>query len=174
MPRPPGPTCSSRPVQPSHLADVLDLLGRSVPRAEVDLEGAAEQLEQDLEAGLGDGRVVAALAELVADEGVLGPGELVEVEHGARGAQLGADQVPPRVADVRVLDAEDQRHFALELVQLVQRVGAARGRLGRGVGGLVGPERARVHVRREVADGCADAGVKLAFVGQCSEREEES
>jgi hypothetical protein len=49
-------------------------------------QDAPKDLEQDLEAGLGDGRVVAALAELVADEGVLGPGELVPAEGGAGGA----------------------------------------------------------------------------------------
>lgn len=37
---------------PRHLADVLQLLGGTILGSKVDLEGAAKQLEQDLEAGL--------------------------------------------------------------------------------------------------------------------------
>lgn len=145
-----------------NLADVLDLLGCLVLGAQVDLEGPAEQLEQDLEARLGDGGVVPALAQLVADEGVLGPGELVEVEDHARLPQLGADEVAAGVVDVGVLDAEDHRDLALEPGEEVQGVVAAGRRRGRGVCALVGAEGARVDVRREVADRCGDAGVKLA------------
>lgn len=112
--------------QTHHLTDVLQLLWRTVLGAKIDLEGAAKQLQQDLEAGLGDGRIVAALAELVADEGVLGPGELVEAEDDAGLAKLGADQVAAGVGHVGVLEPEDQRHLALEVAEEVNGVFAVR------------------------------------------------
>lgn len=149
---------------------MLELWGCPVLGAQVDLERAAEQLEQDLEARLGDGGVVPALAQLVADEGVLGPGELVEVEDHACLPQLGADQVAAGVVDVGVLDAEDHGDLALELVEEVQGVVAARRGGGGGVCALVGAEGARVHVGSEVADCCCYAGVELACC-QMSERE---
>lgn len=146
----------------SNSADVLRLLGWPVPRAEVNLERPAEQLEQDLEAGLGDGWVVAALAQLVADEGVLGPGELVPAEDDAGVAHLAADEVAPGVGDVRVPDAEDHAHLAAEAGEEIQRVRAVRGgRVGGGVGARVGAEGPRMHVGRKVADRGGDAGVQL-------------
>lgn len=117
---------------------MLDLLRGGIARSQVRLEDSPEQLEQHLEAYLGDRRVVAPLAELVADEGVLRPRELVEVEHGARRPQLLPDQVAPGVGDVRVLDAEDHGHFSFDLPELIDRVVAVRRslhrRVGRGVG----------------------------------------
>lgn len=145
----------------STLADVLNLLGRAVLGAQVGLERAAKQLEQDLEADLCDGRVVAALAELVADEGVLGPGELVEAEDGAGLAQLEPDQVAPGIGYVRVLETEDHGHLALELAQLVDRVIAARRRRGRRVGALVRAQRPAVHVGRKVRRAGVYSGVQL-------------
>jgi len=140
---------------------MLNLLGPPIPLSQIRLEHAPKQLQQHLEADLGDGRVVAALAELVADEGVLRPRKLVEAENDARVPELPADQVAPAVGDVRVLDAEDHGHLALDLRQLVDRVIAVRGRLRRRVGLRVRPQRPAVHVCREVRDAGADAGVEL-------------
>ncbi len=97
------------------LTDVLNLLGRVIPRTQVRLQDAAEQLQQHLEANLGDGRVVATLALLVADEGVLRPGELVEAEHDTRVPELLADEVAALVRHVGVLDAEYHRYLTLDL-----------------------------------------------------------
>lgn len=140
---------------------MFDLLGLSIPGAQVRLERPAEQLRQDFEADLGDGGVVAALGQLVADEGVLRPRELVEAEDGARLAQLVPDQVPPLVRDVRVLEAEDHRHLALDLPQPVERVVAARHRLGRHIGSRVRPERSAVHVRCEVGHAGRNSRIQL-------------
>lgn len=38
--------------------------------AQVQLQGPSEEFQQHLEAGLGDGRVVPALAELISDKGI--------------------------------------------------------------------------------------------------------
>jgi hypothetical protein len=140
---------------------VFQLLGGSILGTQVRLERAREQLQQHLEADLGDGRVVAALAELVADEGVLRPGKLVEAKDGASVAQLLADQVPARVGHVRVLDAKDHGHLALELGEPVERVVAVGRRLGRHVGALVRAQRTAVHVRGKVCDARVHSGVKL-------------
>ena len=118
---------------------MLHLLLPANPLPQLGPQHPPKQLQQHLEARLGDGGVVAALAQLVADEGVLRPRELVEAEDGARGAQLGADQVAPGVGHVRVLEPEDQGRLAAELGEEVQRVrarggGSVRGGVGRRVG----------------------------------------
>ena len=86
---------------------------RAVLRAKIRLQHTAKQLEQNLEADLGNSRVIAALAELVADEGMLGPGELIEAGNDASIAQLGADKVTPGIGNMSVLDAEDDGDLAL-------------------------------------------------------------
>ena len=52
------------------LTHILWLHLYPVPRTQVRLQRPAEELEEHLEADLGDGRVVASLAQLVAYEGV--------------------------------------------------------------------------------------------------------
>lgn len=108
---------------------MLNLRRVRVTRSQVRLEDSPKQLRQHLEAYFGDGRVVAALAELVPDEGVLCPCELVEAEHDTGLAQLLPDQVASSVGDVRVLDAEDHGNFSLDLRESVDRMVAVRGRL---------------------------------------------
>lgn len=127
-------------------------------------QDAPEDLEQDLEAGLGDARVVTALALLVTDEGVLGPRELVEAEGGSRGAQGGADGVAAGVGDVRVAQAEDEGRLAADFGEAVERVVAAAAGGGDGwggVGAVVGAEGAAVDVGSEIADRRGDAWVEL-------------
>ena len=133
--------------------------------SQIRLEDPAEDLEEDLEAGFGDGRVVAPLAELVADEGVLGPGELVPVEGDARGAHLGANQVAPGVGDVGVADAKDHGGLASQVGEEVEGVRAVRRRgLDGEVWARVGAQGAAVYVGGEEADGGGDAGVELGEV----------
>lgn len=117
---------------------MFHLHGPPILAPQVDLQRPPEQLEQDLEAGLGDGRVVAALAQLIADKGMLSPGKLVEAKDDAGVAQLGADEVAARVRDVRVLEAKEQRDLALEVGQEVDGVVAVGGGRGGGVGCGVG------------------------------------
>ena len=134
---------------------------QALTRPEVYLERAPEQLEQDLEASLGDGRVVAALAQLVADKGVLRPGELMPAEDDAGFAHLGADEVAARVGHVGILDPEDHGHLALEPGEEVDRVVGVGGARGRGVCCCVRAESTRVYVCGEVADRGGDARVQL-------------
>ncbi len=61
---------------PSSLADMLYSLDLPVMLSQVCLENPSELFQKDLKARLGDGWVVAALAQLVADERMLCPGEL--------------------------------------------------------------------------------------------------
>lgn len=91
----------------SILAHVLGLGDVTHAGAEVGAQGAVEELEQHLEADAGESGVVAALGQLVADEGVLGPGMLVEGEGHAGIVQRLADQVTARRRDVSVTLAED-------------------------------------------------------------------
>lgn len=49
-------------------AHILNLLSQTVVRAEIQLQRAAKQLEQDLKADFRNGWIVAALGEFVADE----------------------------------------------------------------------------------------------------------
>lgn len=104
---------------------MLDRAPVAAALAEVGPEHAAKDLEQDLEAGPRDGRVVAALAELVADEGVLRPRELVPREDGAGAAQGRPDGVAPGVRDVRIAQAEDEGRFAAEGREEVYGVAAS-------------------------------------------------
>lgn len=141
---------------------MLNLISPAHPIPQLRLEHPPEQLQQHLEASLGDGRVVAAFAQLVADEGVLRPGELVPAEDAAGLAELGADEVPSRVRDVGVADAEDEGRLAAEEGELVEGVwGVGGGGGGGGVGGGVGAEGAGVDVGREVGCCCCYAGVEL-------------
>jgi hypothetical protein len=125
---------------------------RAILDAQVRLEGTAKELEQNLEADLCDGWVITALAELVADEGVLGPGEFVEASGNAGGTELGADKITAGVRDVGVLDAENHGNFSVaEVGEAVESVLAVRrGRVGRSVGRGVGAESARVNICGEV------------------------
>lgn len=58
---------------------MLKLLGLSVFGAQVYLERPPEELQQDLEACLGDGRIVPAFAQLVANKSVLRPSVVPKV-----------------------------------------------------------------------------------------------
>lgn len=142
--------------------DVLGWGNVAVPGPQVSLEHPAKELEEHLEADLCDGRVVAALGELVADEGVLGPGELVEAGGDAGLAELGADEIATGVGDVGVLDAKDHGDLALEPVEEVEGVVAAGRSSRRGVGGFIRAQGARVDVRGEVGDAGGDSRVELA------------
>ena len=146
-----------------HLADVLDLLGLDIPLADLGLQHPPEELQEDLEAHLRDDGVIAPLAQLVPDEGVLGPGELVEGVHDAGLAELEADEVAAGVRDVGVLHAEEHGDLGADVVEVVEGVRRGRGPRGRGVGG-VGAQGAGVDVSREVGDYGGYAGVELRGV----------
>lgn len=146
------------------LADVLRF-ANNLGSPQVRLQHAPKQLQQHLKAHLGDGRVVAALAQLVADEGVLGPGELVEGGGDAGLAQLGADEVAALGGDVGVLDAED--HGDLGVREGRQQVEGVRAALRGGRGGVLGRVRAEgagVDVGCEVGDAGVYARVELVGV----------
>jgi hypothetical protein len=125
---------------------------RAILGAQVRLESTAKKLKQNLEANLCDGWIIAALAELVADEGVLGPGEFVEASGNAGGTELGADEITAGVRDVSVFDAENHGNLSVaEVGEAVESVLAVRrGRVGRGIGRGVGAESARVNICGEV------------------------
>lgn len=90
-------------------AHILGLANAALPGTEIGAQRAVEQLEQHLEADAGNGGVVAALGQLVADEGMLGPGHLVKVEGDAVVVQRLPDQVTASGRDVGVALAEDLR-----------------------------------------------------------------
>lgn len=129
--------------------------------AQVRLEHAAKQLQQDLKADLGDGGIVSALAQLIADKRVLRPRKLMPASDDASLAHLGADQVPSGIGYVGILDAKDHGDFALELAKLVQSMDAVGGSIGGRVGTRVGAERTAVDVGGKVSDASGDARVKL-------------
>lgn len=107
----------------------------AVPRPQIRLERAVEQLQQDLEANLCDMRIVPSLAELITDKGMLRVGKLMETEGCVGGTQLGPNEISSSVWDVRVLDAEDHGDLGgAQAREEVERVGAVRGgRVGGGV-----------------------------------------
>lgn len=140
---------------------MLNLWHLSLPRPQIRLEHPPKHLQQHLKAHLCHRRVVSSLAQLVADKRVLRPRKLVKARHHAGLAHLGANQIPARVGDVRVLDAENHGHLALEAGKVVERVRAGGGRLGGGVGAAVGAEGAAVDVGGKVGDAGGDARVEL-------------
>jgi hypothetical protein len=75
------------------------------------LEQPSKDLKQDLKTSLGDGRIIPPFAQLVADEGVLRPCELVPAEGHAGLAQFQSDQVAAPVRHVRVQHSEDEREL---------------------------------------------------------------
>lgn len=130
--------------------------------AKVGFKGSSKQLEQDLEADLGDGRIISALAKLVPDESVLGPGKFIETGDNTGLSQLGTDQIPPGIRDVGVLDAKDHGHLGmLQLGQEIDGVIAISGAFDGCVLGLVRAEGSAVDVSCEVRDACCDARIEL-------------
>jgi hypothetical protein len=123
---------------------------RAVLGAKIRFQHTAKQLEQNLEADLGNGWVIAAFAKLIADESMLGPGELVEAGNDASLAQFSADKVTSGVRNVGILDAEDDGNLALKVVKEVEGVIAVGWRSRGGVCRLVGAEGTGVDVRGEV------------------------
>jgi len=119
--------------------------------AQVALEAAVEALDQQGPADARDGGVVAALAQLVADEGVLGAGDLIEGKLDAGVVQRLADQVAPCGGHVRVGLAEDHGQLALDVAGAREAVVA-----------LAPAQRVRVQVGRKVAHGGAHAWVQGA------------
>lgn len=134
--------------------------------SQIRLEDTAKELKQDLEADLGDGWVVAALAEFITDEGMLSPGELVEAGNDTSLAQLGADKVTSSIRDVCILDTKDHGNLALEVVEKVQGVVAVFGGSGRGVGGVIGTKGARMDICGEVGYASTDARIKSGTDGK--------
>lgn len=122
-------------------------------RPQIRLKHSSEKLQQNLKADLCHGRVIPALAELVPNEGVLRPGELMEAGNDASFAHGLADEVAALGGDVGVLDAED--HGALGVGEGVEE---GDGRFG---GGGWGAKGGGVNVCCEVGDAGGDAGVEL-------------
>lgn len=161
----------------TNLTDVLHLLLLPRSLTQVRLQHPSKSLQQYLEADLGDGWIVPSLAQLVPDERMLRPRELVEAECHSGFSELGADQITTGVGHVCILDAKDQGYFAvLELLELVDGVRSnetgrgcrvrARSGSGRGgIGTIVGAEGARVDVGAEVGNGGGYTRVELAKQG---------
>lgn len=149
-----GRTTSDSAVLPGHTsAHVLHLASISHLLSKLRLQDPPEDLKEDFKAGLCHGGVVAALAELVTDERVLSPGELMPAKGGAGSAQGSTDDVAPGVRDVRIPDAEDEGCLTAQVAEAVKRMR----RVASGGGGRreVRPgmraERATVDVGGEVA-----------------------
>ena len=85
--------------------------------SQVGLQNTTKEFKQDLKADLGNGRIVATLAEFVTNKGVLSPGKLVEARDNTSFAELGTNEVSASVRDVCILDSENHGNFALELVE---------------------------------------------------------
>jgi hypothetical protein len=110
----------------------------TVLSSQIGLEDTTKEFQQDLEADLGNGRIVATLAELVPDESMLRPGELVEASNDTSLTELSTNKIAASVGDMSILDAKDHGNLSLELMEKVQSVIAVR-RGGRGsVGSIVG------------------------------------
>lgn len=137
----------------AQLADVFDdeLLARRL--AEVDLQPALEQLEQHLEADLGDGGVIPPLGQLIPYEGMLGAGNLVEREIHTGVVQRLADEVAARGWDVVVALAEDHDELAVDVARALEAVVSQ-----------ALAEAVAVDVGGEVAHGGAHALVQRAAV----------
>lgn len=123
--------------------------------AQINLEGPSKQLEQHLKARLGDGGIVTPLGQLIPNEGMLRPGELVKRKHHTGVAEFLPYQITARVVDMGVFDAKDEADFAFELGEAVDGVDRVRGGGVRGgVGCGVGAEGAGVDVCGEVGYCC--------------------
>lgn len=62
---------------------MLDFLRSAVFASEINLQRPSKQLQQHLKTRLGNRRIVAPLAQLVPDERMLRPGELMEAKDDA-------------------------------------------------------------------------------------------
>lgn len=82
---------------------------RNIPLSlpQIRLQHPAKQLQQHLEANLGNSWIIASFAKLVSNKGMLRPGEFVKTENTARFTEFIADQVTTLVGDVGVFYAKD-------------------------------------------------------------------
>lgn len=106
---------------------MLYLLRFPILLSQVNLERPPKQLEQHLEARLGDRRVITPLGQLIADERVLSPREFVERKHHTGVAEFLANEITASIVDVGVFDAEDEADFAFELGEEVDCVSGVWG-----------------------------------------------
>jgi hypothetical protein len=127
----------------------------AIPRPEVDLQGASKQLQQNLETHLRDRGIVPPLTQLISNERMLRPRDLVPAKHHSLLSQRLPNQIPPLGRDVVVQRAMDERQLALDL-----------GCAGQRVVSFVKPQGVTVEVGGEVADGGGYAGVQCAAVGE--------
>jgi hypothetical protein len=155
-----GPTFLGE-VKQGGLADMLNLMLLPIRLPQIRLKHPPKHLQKNLEASLGDRRIIPPFAQLIADESVLRPRKLVEAEDDACVAKLFADEIAAGVGDVGVFDAEDHGHFAFEGGEEVEGVDAIGRSGGGGVGCRVRAEGAAVDIGCEVGDAGCDSGVEL-------------
>lgn len=171
------PTCYS--------ADVLDFLLLPASRSQIRAQRPVEQLLQHLEAYPRDRRIIASLAQLVADERICpaprsAPSPSHRLSHGLQKAQRFeaeiltlrpsnliprkrdpllvqrlSNQIPAFRRDMIILLPEDHNQLPFNI-----------SRPGQAVVVLALAEAVRVDVRREIADGSCDARVEGTAVGE--------
>lgn len=99
--------------------NILHLHIMPISRSQIPCQRPSEQLEQHLKTYPRDRGVIPSLAELITDEGVLGPSHLVETESRARIVQSLADEVAAGGRDVRILLPEDLEFFSNPMINFL-------------------------------------------------------
>lgn len=132
--------------------NMLHLLRTTILHPQIRLQRPPKQLQQNLKTDLRNSRIIPPLTKFIPNKSMLSPRKLVKAKHHTRIPEFLPNQVPPLIRDVRILDAEDHGHLALDLAQPVQRVVAVWWCVVRGVGGFVGAEGSAVDVGCEVVD----------------------
>ena len=136
-------------------ADILNLPISTFSRPEITTERPPKQLQQHLEANASNARVISALTQLIPDERMLSPGNLVEAERSTRIVQRLPDQIAAFWRDVVVTLAEDHDELAVDVLDPLETVVV-----------FALAEAMAVDVGCEVADCGADSLVECAAEGE--------
>ena len=105
-----------------HSADILNFPISTLPRPEITIQRPPKQLQHHLETYSRNARVISPLTQLIPNERMLSPRNLVEAERSTRFMQRLPDEIAAFWRDVIVTLAEDHDELAVDVFDSLETV----------------------------------------------------